>query len=105
MAIVKWETLRIPYNVILLLVGLAASWRLAFQHPGLASYIASALAYGAMANLCYCGGPLLETYLSVFTNIRVGKYRLALWGAGVVISVVLTIVVASVASFTLIGLQ
>ena len=85
----EWELLRVLYNLILLIEGLAlTSMYMDRIHP--VAYVCGVIAFGLAANLCYCLGPLLEFYLAAF-GIRVGRNRYVLFLAGTVFSMVVVL--------------
>jgi hypothetical protein len=93
-----WERLRILYNAILLLPGVALIWRtLHLQKPtGRGSYplgeplelIATALAFGLGANICYCLGPYVEFVMTALGLPLSGeRTRYFVFGLGVLLSI------------------
>jgi hypothetical protein len=82
---IKWEKLRVVYNVILLTV----FWL--FVAPSVdrlsvdSMYLAYYLMGGLAANLCFFAGPLLESYLA-WLGIRSPWLTAAIFIGGVLIS-------------------
>jgi len=83
---IKWEKLRIPYNLILALFliltyGPSMGWR--FLHP----FVLLIWLIGAvLANLCFLAGPLAEAYLA-WLGLRSRFVTIGLFVGGVLISV------------------
>jgi hypothetical protein len=82
----KWENLRIPYNLILALVlvfshGTSMGWR--FLHP----FVLLIWLIGAvLANLCFLTGPLAESYIA-WLGLRSPIVTAVLFVGGVLISI------------------
>jgi hypothetical protein len=101
----KWERLRILYNIILLIPGVAVIWRILYlgNQMGLdhsmafdgnifpigdpLELIASALTFGLVANICYCLGPYTEFVITALGfPISGARSRYLIFGIGVMIS-------------------
>lgn len=84
-----WEKLRLLYNGILLLPGISilVVWNIS-QHTQQPVAILSGLFVGFCANIAFFLGPLTEIYLRGFFRYGapLGKERLAIFGAGMVVS-------------------
>ena len=82
----KWEKLRIPYNLILALVlilshGASMGWR--FLHP----FVLLIWLIGAvLANLCFLTGPVAESYIA-WLGLRSRFVTIGLFVGGVLISI------------------
>jgi len=95
----RWEKLRILYNLIVGAVGVAAivfcvlAWTDLFARPvsvwALIRPIIGALFYGIAANICYFLGPVFESYVR-WLGLRVPYVTQALFITGTVLSVLLT---------------
>ncbi|MCW1884904.1 hypothetical protein OKA04_09210 [Luteolibacter flavescens] len=87
--VVAWEKLRIWYNAILLVPGLAvvAMWTGQYGMPLLFGLV-SAVVIAIGANICFLLGPAAELYLrAIFRQGRpLGRGRALLFWAGVVVS-------------------
>jgi hypothetical protein len=87
--VVGWEKLRLWYNAILLVPGLAvlASW-VGKQGMPLFLALVMAIMVAAGANFCFLLGPAAELYLrGLFREGRpLGRGRLLIFGAGLVVS-------------------
>ena len=85
-----WEKLRLIYNGVLILPGLGVLvlW-ITRQHLPLPAAMIGAILFGIGANFAFMLGPLAELYLrGLFRNgAPLGKARLMVFGAGLVISV------------------
>lgn len=96
---VRWEKLRILYNLIVGGVGLTAlafctlALTDMFAKPGNASALIKpligALIYGLAANVCYFLGPIIESYAR-WLGLRAPHITQALFIAGTAFSVLLT---------------
>jgi hypothetical protein len=91
-ALVQWEILRIPFNVILFTLGLMWSWPLkdTMTDEALFGYWGSVAAYGFTANVFFTLGPASEAYWLAFRGRTFGPWRWAVYGVGVVVSVLMT---------------
>ncbi len=87
-----WELYRIPFNLVLLAFGLWWSWPLKEKmvNEALLGYWGSVLAFGFTANVFYMLGPASEAYLYAFRNHGFGRWRRAVFVAGLTISVLMT---------------
>jgi len=97
----RWEKLRILYNLIVGAVGVAALVFCVLASTDLLArpididtsvvvrLIVGALFYGVAANVCYCLGPMLESYVR-WLGLRVTYVTQALFITGTVLSVLLT---------------
>lgn len=87
--VLGWERLRLLYNGLLLVPGLAviAVWSLRQGMP-LAAGLGGALVVAIGANLAFFLGPLAELYLrGLFRNGEsIGRGRWLIFGAGLVVS-------------------
>jgi hypothetical protein len=83
--LVYWEKRRLIYNAVLLVWG--GFWSLGFiDYFGWVGYFFNVLAFGLVANVFYCLGPLCEVYASVLLNRSLGRYRSLLFGLGMAFS-------------------
>jgi hypothetical protein len=91
-----WERLRILYNMILLLPGVALIWRTVHLQKLTGSYplgeplelIATALVFGLGANICYCLGPYVEFVMTALGFPLSGeRTRYFVFGLGVLLSI------------------
>jgi hypothetical protein len=82
----KWEKLRIPYNLILALVLILShgqSMGARFFHPlALSIWLTGAV----LANLCFFAGPLAEAYIA-WLGLRSRVVTVVLFVGGVLISI------------------
>ena len=88
--VIGWERLRILYNIILFLVGVAAIF-VCMRAPyfNLAESIIPAIMFGIFANICFCMGPTAETYIrAIFNSQDVRAVRIALFLLGTLLSLV-----------------
>ncbi|MCB1226992.1 MAG: hypothetical protein KDK99_14340 [Verrucomicrobiales bacterium] len=88
-----WERMRLPYNAILLALGLTWTWglRATMSEQALFGYWGSVAAFGLVANVFYSLGPLLEGYSRVFFQRAWGSgIRWLLWTLGAATAVFLT---------------
>lgn len=97
--ILMWEGLRILFNVVLLAEGALFSLSL-IDTLGPAEYFASVIAYGVIANFCYCIGPLAELYAALLLRLDLGRFRLYLFAAGLLVSMIITAIGISVAKYS-----
>ena len=86
-AVYSWEMLRLAYNAVLLTQGLCFTWGgvRGFFSTTLA-YVLAIVVFGLSANAFYCLGPLVETYAFAIYGKRLGNYRYALFGLGLLFS-------------------
>lgn len=88
----EWERLRLFYNAVLAIFGVAVLVRLAavaFFAPGMLIVGSGMVAIGA--NVCFCLGPLWEIYSCVFRDLTSfsPKPRLVVFVAGLLLSIFL----------------
>jgi hypothetical protein len=82
--LIRWERLRIPYNLILIAIVIVPVGGGPVELPELADL--PILAVGAvLANLCYLAGPAAESYLA-WLGLKSRWVTLALFAGGVLIS-------------------
>lgn len=93
-AIIAWEKMRIPFNILLLALGLMWSWDLRDEFGGLVIYWFWAGVYGVALNACYSLGVLAEIYVGCFTSRSLAKARVMMFIAGTLVSIMLTTVTA-----------
>jgi hypothetical protein len=88
----RWERLRVAYNVLLGLVtaGLLATLDDELLLPGMPELLATLLVGCLLANLCFTTGPLVETYLR-WLGLRSRGVTTALFAVGVLVSVPLVL--------------
>jgi hypothetical protein len=88
--VIGWERMRILYNIILLLIGIIAIFfLLRTPYFKLEETILSAIAFGIFANVCFCAGPVAETYIrAIFNNQDIRSLRLALFILGTLLSLI-----------------
>lgn len=98
----RWEKLRLAYNVIVGLVGLVAIAPFLIDRfdPGflygaapMRALLAGALVYGITANAAYFLGPALECYVR-WLGLRSPWLTRVLFGAGTLCSVLITVMLA-----------
>ena len=90
-AFVRWEALRPVYNLVVfggiggvllhmahLDKGTLIAVLLHMVHPDTGTLIAGLFVF-IVINAVYCLGPLTESALFVFANVRMGRARYALW--------------------------
>ncbi len=88
--LVAWEGLRVIYNLVMVIAGGIAALPLIFSFaadkngPGWALLVSIGV-FGLGANLCFCLGPLAETYSRLFL-VPLGVARYALFGIGLLFS-------------------
>ena len=86
--VIGWERMRILYNIILFLIGIVAIFfimRAPFYK--LEDTILSAIVFGVFANICFCAGPTIETYIRVIFNTQdIRSLRLSLFILGTLLS-------------------
>lgn len=103
--IVWWEIRRIPYNVMLLVLGICTIAVVEtvgghYANPGEdveepLAIIFGAIVYGAAANVCYTLGWIADIFLlSGYPVEAKERYRARLFWAGIIISACLTLVPA-----------
>lgn len=88
--VIGWERMRILYNIILFLIGILAIF-FAMRAPffKLEEAILPAIAFGIFANICFCAGPIAETYIRViFDTQDIRSLRLSLFILGTLLSLV-----------------
>ena len=88
--VVGWERMRVLYNIILFLVGITAIFVM-MRAPffELAEVILPAIAFGIFANICFCAGPVTETYIRVIFNSQdVKTLRISLFILGTLLSLI-----------------
>ena len=88
--VIGWERMRILFNIILFLVGIVAIFFL-MRAPffRLEHSILPAIAFGIFANICFCAGPTIETYIRVIFNTQdIRSLRLSLFILGTLLSLV-----------------
>ena len=101
-----WESRRLVYNIVVGLTGLgtlATVWAISLIPPGLPRFtppIELILAYGALANICYTFGPMVEIGLQQLWKDRVLPVGPTLFRQGLAFSVGLTMLPVIVASGT-----
>ncbi len=99
-AFFRWEKLRIPYNLIVGVVGFVGVivpwilWLLGepdAPDPAVSFRRAAigVVLYGVMANVCYCAGPVVECYLR-WLGLRAPRLTAVLFIIGTAFSVLLT---------------
>ena len=99
-SIVKnWELLRLGYNFVLLIIGLALSYKL-IPYFGSVGYLRNIIIFGAVANVFYCLGPIIELYLYVL-GVKIGKVRYILFGLGLAFSVAVILALSGLAKFAM----
>jgi hypothetical protein len=85
----EWERRRFWYNLILAVIVL-----LGLTVTGLGRSLAwtmfECVIAGVLANCCYCAGPVVETYLTRFTQKRT-RWGLLLFLMGLLFSVIVTL--------------
>lgn len=98
----RWEKLRLAYNVIVGLVGLVAIAPFFIDRfdPGflygaapMRALLAGALMYAIAANVCYFVGPALECYVR-WLGLRSPWLTRAVFAAGTLCSVLITVLLA-----------
>lgn len=97
----SWEKLRLYYNGILLLPGLGVlALFVSRQDMPLGGAIASGIFVAVCANIAFFLGPLAELYLRGFLlgGRALGRGRLLIFAAGMIVSLVLFSVIAVFAS-------
>ena len=94
-AIVGWEKLRIPFNLLLLGVGLLLSWDLYSAFGGIHVYVFWAIIYGITVNVFFCLGPLAEIYLLTLIPARLQLPRMLVFVVGTVFSLMVTAILAA----------
>ena len=98
----SWEKLRLLYNVILLLPGIALIWRIihvqqvmmAANPPGMgfpimhpAEVVIGAFVFGFCANLCFCLGPYTEVVITALGfPLSARRIRYFIFGLGLILS-------------------
>lgn len=87
--VLVWEGLRILFNIVLLAEGLLLSHSL-IDTLGVIDYLAGLIAYGAVANAFYTLGPISELYAALLLRIDIRPYRYYIFGAGLLLSMVIT---------------
>ena len=102
MTMKSWEKLRLLYNGVLLLPGIALLWRIlhlqaermAQNPPGMGfpimdpvTLFISALLFGICANVCFCLGPYSEfIVIALGFSLTARKIRVLLFSLGLMIS-------------------
>jgi hypothetical protein len=91
-ALVHWEILRIPFNIILFALGVVWSWPLkaTMTDEALFGYWGSVAAYGFTANVFFTLGPASEAYWFAFRGLTFGRWRWGAFALGLVVSVLMT---------------
>ena len=91
-----WEKMRLVYNGILLVPGIMLAWwhvRVGMHPPGptsLPDTVAGCVAFGFLANVCYCLGPYVEfVVISRGFPRTAPRLRWFLWGLGLLLSLAL----------------
>lgn len=87
-----WEKGRLPFNLVLLALGLAWSWPLqaTMKEEAWFGYWGSVFAYGLTANVFYTLGPAFEAYLLAFAGRSLGRWRWLVYGLGLLMSIGMT---------------
>ncbi|MGJ8655313.1 MAG: hypothetical protein ACSHX6_02595 [Akkermansiaceae bacterium] len=88
--VIGWERMRILYNIILFLVGIVAIFfSMRAPYFSLEETVLSSIVFGIFANLCFCAGPTVETYVRVIFNYQdVKTLRIGLFILGTLLSLV-----------------
>lgn len=88
--VIGWERMRVLYNILLFLVGITAIF-FCMKAPffKLEDAVFPAILFGIFANICFCAGPIVETYIRVIFNSQdVRTLRLSLFISGTLLSLV-----------------
>ncbi len=88
--IVSWEKLRIVFNLLIGGYGLFLSWWIHDEMGGWMIYAFFAFLYGVAANVFFSIGPLAEIYLKIFTTASPEKFRIPVFIAGTMFSLLVT---------------
>jgi len=96
--IVKWEKLRLYYNLVIGVVGFGLSYQL-ISSLGVAIYLVLAVMFCIAMNICFCLGPLFDVYARVFKFANPDKLRMPLFVMGLIASLLFTITTAGQAAF------
>lgn len=101
----RWEKLRLLYNLIVGLVGAAGAAACVLDLAGLFNdphdamplqvLVIGVVCYGIAANVCYFLGPILESYLR-WVGLRAPRLTQTLFITGTVFSVLLTALIGLV---------
>lgn len=91
-ALLCWERYRLLFNLVVLGFGLFWSWPLRdkMMDEALLGYWGSVLAYGFTANVFFTLGPAAEAYVFSFRGHGFGVWRRAVFGMGLLVSVLMT---------------
>ena len=91
-AIRSWELYRLPFNLVLFVLGLMWSWplRATMKEEAFFGYWGSVLAFGVTANVFYTLGPALEAYWLAFRGCGFGQWRRGFWAGGLAVSLFMT---------------
>lgn len=85
-ASLTWETLRIPYNLVLVVLACSGALKRDDVHYG-GEYPSAVVMFFLVANSFYCLGPLLEIYFWCIFGWQIGRVRYVLFAAGIVVSI------------------
>ena len=91
--LIRWEQLRVIYNVVVGSFGWWLSWGICDEMGGLSSYLFGAILYGVAANMGFSLGPLLSVYLRAFSRFSGERLILPLFVVGTLFSLLVTAVV------------
>jgi hypothetical protein len=86
----RWERLRIPYNLVLLAATLIFHGGM-FCFPGAWLIVAIFAIGAALANVCFLAGPLVESYLA-WLGIRSRWIPVVLFTGGLLVSIPLVLI-------------
>jgi hypothetical protein len=91
--LIRWEQLRVIYNVVVGSFGWWLSWGICDEMGGLSYYLFGAILYGVAANMGFSLGPLLSVYLRAFSRFSGERLILPLFVVGTLFSLLVTAVV------------
>ena len=91
----QWESLRLAYNIVLLIEGVLVYFWLV-KHSGPLPNIFNVVVFGISANAFFSFGPLLELYLSAY-GYKMGKTRYVVFAIGLVFSIAIILGIAALA--------
>jgi hypothetical protein len=86
----KWELLRIPYNLVLIVIVVIGSFPIWTKIPDHKIYVIENFVSFVQANILYFSGSFIEGVLAKY-GLKISEYRLLIWSLGLFISILLTV--------------
>lgn len=86
----KWEILRIPYNLIILLIMVIGTLPVWSQIPNPKIYLIENIVSLALANIFYLIGPFVEIGFGFFRS-NLSRHRIYIWILGTSFSIIVAL--------------